>query len=405
VNVKIHTSERRAVAARLLAFLVPVFVLGCTASAVAAAPPAPRLVTTNPPSTEAAPAVSVTPLVLGEAEPEDGIIRESAPVGRRWPVLFAAPRTVEKPTKNPSFKIQIFYGAGCSGAPIKTGTAGELEESGIPVSVAANVKTTLSALQVDMSAPSERSPCSEPLYYWEGDVPVEEGAAGGGTVGGGVGSSSGGGPEAGQPPGKSPQGAFSSEGSVSSATPAGAKPDAPRIHMSPSPRSNDPTPLVVGSAPGAANVSIFANENCIGTPIAKGDASQLPSGFAVSVHENTATTFSAVSIGAQRSACSSPVTYTEDSTAPRTRITMGPGVKTRKHKAIFRFQDVTDDPPGTTFRCKVNKANWKPCDSPFSLKHLRPRRYLLKVQATDLAGNVEPHPVKRLFTVLSGARP
>ena len=56
----------------------------------------------------------------------------------------------------------------------------------------------------------------------------------------------------------------------------------------------------------------------------------------MTVPENTATTFSAVSIGAQRSACSDPVTYTEDSLAPRTRITMGPGVKTRKRKAVFR---------------------------------------------------------------------
>jgi hypothetical protein len=400
-------AKRRAMTARLLAFFLCSFVLTFSASALAAVPPSPKLVTTNPPSTETTPALSITPLILGEAEPEDGIIRESAPVSGR-PVLFSAPRAVEKPTKNPNFKIQIFYGAGCSGTAMKTGTASELEESGIPVNVSANVKTTLSALQVDPSAPTEPSPCSEPLYYWEGDVPVEEGAGGGGTEKGG-GGSSGGSSEAGGGDGSQGGGASqgipsSGGGSVSGGTPAGGKPAAPRIHVSPAERSNDPTPLILGSAPGADNVSIYANENCSGTPVAKGSASQLSSGFEVSVPENTATTFSAVAIGAQRSSCSSPITYTEDSTAPQTRITMGPGVKTRKHKAIFRFQDVTEDPPGTTFRCKVNRANWKPCSSPFRLKHLKPRHYILKIQATDLAGNVEPRPVKRTFIVVSGDR-
>lgn len=200
-------------------------------------------------------------------------------------------------------------------------------------------------------------------------------------------------------------GPTSAAGGVSNGTPAGGKPEAPHIHVSPAARANDSTPLILGSAPGAASVSIYANGDCGGTPVARGAASQLASGFEVQVAENAATTFSAVSVGAQRSSCSAPVTYTEDSAAPRTRITMGPGVKTRKHKAVFRFQDVTEDPPGTIFRCKVNRRKWKPCSSPFRLKHLKTRRYLLRIQATDLAGNVEPHPVRRTFIVVSRARP
>jgi hypothetical protein len=106
----------------------------------------------------------------------------------------------------------------------------------------------------------------------------------------------------------------------------------------------------------------------------------------------------------QRSACSEPVTYTEDSTAPRTRITMGPGVKTRKRKAVFRFKDITEDPPGTTFVCKVDKKKWKPCASPLHLKHLKYGHHLVKIRATDLAGNRERKPVTRRFIVIHVGR-
>jgi hypothetical protein len=173
--------------------------------------------------------------------------------------------------------------------------------------------------------------------------------------------------------------------------------------MLPSERANDLTPSVAGSAPGASSVTIYPSANCSGSPVAKGTPAQLAGGFQVSVPKNAATTFSAVSIGAQHSACSDPVTYTEDSLAPRTRITMGPGVKTRKRKAVFRFTDITEDPPGTTFKCKVDKARWKPCASPFRMKHLKLGHHALKIRATDSAGNRERHPVNRRFIVVPPA--
>jgi hypothetical protein len=400
----IGSAKGRAIVARLLACLVPVVVLAGGTSALAASPPSPKLVTTDPVSTADAPAGSATPAVLGEAEPEDGIIRESLPIGE-WPVMFSVPRAVEKPTKHPEYEIQIFNGPGCEGAPIATGSAQALEEVGIAVNVAADAKTTLSAIQIDPLNLSQPSPCSNPLSYWEGNVPPEEvSSGGGGDQAGGGGDSTGGGSEGtGAGPGQG-KGGSSSGGSISKRTPAGGKPEAPHIHLSPAERSNELTPLVVGNAPGADSVSIYASANCSGKAVVAGPAAQLSSGFTVPVPENSTTTFTAVAIAAQRSSCSSSVTYTEDSTAPKTRITMGPSVKTRKLKAVFRFKDATEDPPGTTFRCKVNKAKWKPCSSPFRLKHLKHRRYVIKIRATDLAGNVEPNAVKRRFTVVPGVR-
>jgi hypothetical protein len=378
--------KRRALVARLLACAVPVF-LFTVGSASAAAPDSPRLVTTTPSSSAQVPATSLTPTILGEAEPEDIIVIESFP--------FAldsfdgqGTRKVEHGTENPGFEIQIFNGAGCPGSPVATGTAKTFEETGIPLIVTANSSTTFSAIQVDPSNQAEPSGCSNPLIYWEGNVAVGGGAGDGSSDGG-----SGGG-------GAQGSGGSSSGGSIGPATPAGGKPDAPRIRTEPGARANDMTPSVLGSASGASTVAIYASANCSGAPIAKGTPAQLSTGFQVTVAPNAETTFSAVSIGAQHSSCSAPVIYTEDSTAPRTRVTMGPGVKTRKHNAIFRFKDVTGDPPGTTFVCKVDQGKWKHCASPFHAKHLKLGNHVVEIRATDLAGNVERHPVKRRFRVV-----
>lgn len=347
------------------------------------------------------------PSVFGEAEPEEGIIRE------RFPLAFESslgPVTsgVAKPTAHPNYEILIFSSSDCLvGSMIAHGTAEALEGVGIPVPVQADAKTTLSAIQIDPTNPSQPSPgCSNALPYWEGNVPPEPvgGAGGGGEAAGGE---TGGENAATSGPGAS-SGSSASTSSASSSSnaaiggnaPAGPKPSAPTLHLAPSARANDLTPLVAGSAPGAETVVIYDTQNCSGAPVAKGPASQLSSGFEVSVPKNSATTFSAVASAAQRSSCSEPVTYTEDSTAPRTRITMGPGVKTRKHKAVFRFQDITEDPPGTTFVCKVDKDKWKRCSSPFDVKHLKPHHHVVAIRATDLAGNVEPKPVKRHFIVV-----
>lgn len=404
--------KRRAVVARLSASLLSVLVFGVPVASASAAPATPKLVVTDPPSSQEEPANFTLPSVLGEAEPEDGVILEGVP--KRFDSGIGPVRnTVERATQHPNYEIQIFGSTECLGSVIAHGTAATLEGAGIPVAVNADSKTTLSAIQIDPSNPSEPSGCSNTLTYWEGNVPPEPGGGGGGgggTGGGGEagGGEAGGGEEGGaSAPGVTPgtssntsAGTTSSHGSIGASTPTGPKPNPPTLHMDPSARANDMTPLVGGGAPGAETVVIYDTPNCAGTPVAKGAASHLSAGFEVSVAKNSATTFSAVAIAAQHSGCSEPVTYTEDSTAPRTRITMGPGVKTRKHKVVFRFQDITEDPPGTTFVCKVDKAKWKPCSSPFDIKRLKPQHYVVSIRATDLAGNVERKPVKRRFIVV-----
>lgn len=272
--------RRRAIAARLLAFLLPVLGFGVPVASASAAPATPKLVVTDPPSSQEAPANFTLPSVIGEAEPEDGVILEGvlihfeSVVGPVWD-------RVEKPTANPNYEIQIFDSTECLGSMIAHGTAATLEGVGIPVAVNADSKTTLSAIQIDPSNRSEPSGCSNVLAYWEGNVPPEPG--GGGTGGGESGGGGGGGTTG---PGSTtgissttPAGTSSSQGSLGASTPAGPKPGAPNLHLLPSARANDLTPLVAGSAPGAESVAIYGNANCSGPPVAKGTPSQLSAGF------------------------------------------------------------------------------------------------------------------------------
>jgi hypothetical protein len=345
--------------------------------ASAAGPAVPKPTATNPASSEALPAAATAPLVSGEAEPSGVItsVLKPPPFGPETKVP-AIPRDA---TQHPEYEIVIYGQAECKGAPIGQGRADTFEGSGIAVIVPGDALTLVSAKQVDPANPSAPSDCSASLGYWEGNVPRAGGGSGGPAAGGDTPSQS-----------------------VGPGVTTG-KPAPPHIHTNPSGTANDNTPSVVGSAPGAGSVSIFASADCSGTPVAKGSAAQLAAGFSVSVADNTTNTFSAFSTGGQRSNCSSPVPYVEDSTAPRTRVTMGPGVKTRKRKVAFRFADVTEDPPGTRFFCKVDKAKWKPCSSPLRLKRLRLSRYVVRFRAVDLAGNAEKIGAKRIFTVIPGS--
>ena len=125
--------------------------------------------------------------------------------------------------------------------------------------------------------------------------------------------------------------------------------------------------------------------------MAEGSGSQFASGLPFQVAANTSIDLygRSVDVDGDESACSAtPVIYTEDSIAPRTRITAGPGAKTRLRTVVFRFADTTDG-PDTSFLCKVDRGRWKPCQTPLRLRKLGHRRHVLRVKAFDAAGNRE----------------
>lgn len=263
--------------------------------------------------------------------------------------------------------VTIYSTADCSGQPLASGSSAVFASPGIQVPVVSNSTTTFFATAAwggFTSACSTSSISYQQVAAASPPPPTSGGAAG------------------------------------SNGTP----PAPPHLRTSPAGRANDNTPLVGGSAPGAATVRIFSNSSCSGSPAAKGSAAQLAAGLELQVADNSATAFSGISVGpgGAQSRCSAPAYYIEDSTIPHTRITMGPAAKTRKHVAVFRFTDTTEDAPGTTFLCRVDGAKWKKCSSPLHLRHLRTRRYVLRVKATDVADNAETRAATRRFKVIPG---
>lgn len=105
-----------------------------------------------------------------------------------------------------------------------------------------------------------------------------------------------------------------------------------------------------------------------------------------------------------QSSTPTPAQGARDSQPPLTRITFGPGVKTRKRSVVFRFADISDDPPGTAFFCRLDRRRWHRCRAPWRLSHLSLRVHFVRVRAVDAAGNVEPVAAKRRFKVVGRRR-
>jgi hypothetical protein len=291
-------------------------------------------------------------------------------------VLPASPANDNYPnlvgSTDPEATVSVYADPSCGGSAVGAGSGAQFASGGIEVAVADNSETSFSAKATIGGFVSGCSPA--PLVYREVTPPADPGGGSGGAGPGG--------------------------GEVSPGTPV-VPPPRPRLRTVPGGYANDNTPLVVGSAPGAQAVRVYADPRCGGPAVAKASPGELSAGLPIRVVDNDVTVFSAVSVaGGKDSACSDPVVYVEDSLAPLTRITMGPAAKTAKRKAIFRFMDTTGDAPGTTFLCRIDRRKWARCASPLRLRNLRPKRYVVQVKAIDPAGNVESKGAKRGFKVI-----
>jgi hypothetical protein len=261
--------------------------------------------------------------------------------------------------------VTVFSDSSCSTA-VGSGTAAEFSAGGIQVHVADNTTTAFYAIATLAGFTSSCS--SSSISYQEVTPPEQPGGGGGG-------------PPVADPPGK---------------------PQPPQLRTIPGGIANDPTPIITGVAPGAKSVRVYGSSDCKGPVLAKGTIAQLQAGFPVQIVPNTTVAFygKAIDGGGDESACSPvPAIYTDDSIAPKTRITVGPGVKTLKRTVVFRFTDTTGG-AGTSFLCKVDRKPWRPCHAPLKLKKLGHKRHVLRVKAYDAAGNHEKKGVKRSFRVV-----
>jgi hypothetical protein len=99
-----------------------------------------------------------------------------------------------------------------------------------------------------------------------------------------------------------------------------------------------------------------------------------------------------------------------DTTAPETTITVGPEQHStsQNESATFEF---TSGEANSTFECKITSQSfcqaikgddvgfWHPCTSPMTYSPLRDDNITFQVRAIDAAGNVDPTPAERIFTV------
>lgn len=292
-------------------------------------------------------------------------VSPASPANENFPRLIGS--------ADPDATISIYATGVCAGTPVATGSATEFSGDGIQVSVGDNTNSTFVAKATMAGFESD---CSGPVLYSEVTPQQPPTDPNPGTGSGGSG------------------------GGVDPGTQV-KPPQPPRLRTDPGGAANNNLPRVVGSAPAGTAVRVFASADCSGSVVAKGSAVELAAGFQVRVMDNASIVFSAVAVGGEAvSKCSDPVVYVEDSLTPRTRITMAPAAKTAKKKAVIRFADTTGNSPGTAFLCKVDKKQWKACSSPLRLRKLKPRKYTVRVKASDPAGNVEAKGAKRTFKVV-----
>jgi hypothetical protein len=91
-----------------------------------------------------------------------------------------------------------------------------------------------------------------------------------------------------------------------------------------------------------------------------------------------------------------------DSTPPVTEIDAGPqdGSTIRNDGAEFRF---ASNEAGVTFECNLDGGAYAACPSPYTLSGLAPGTHTLTVRAKDDAGNVDPNPAQRTWTISTAA--
>lgn len=109
-------------------------------------------------------------------------------------------------------------------------------------------------------------------------------------------------------------------------------------------------------------------------------------------------TFQVRSVDAAGNVDLTPVSYswTVDSTAPDTSLTVFPLDPSNTASASFSF---TSSEAGSTFECKLDSGGFTLCTSPQSYSSLAEGPHTFQVRAKDSAGNVDPTPATRTWTI------
>jgi hypothetical protein len=176
-------------------------------------------------------------------------------------------------------------------------------------------------------------------------------------------------------------------------------PNKPAITASvPKSPANNNDPKLRGVAEAGSTVRIYKTADCSGIAVKAGPASTFASpGLSVHVANNTTTTFHATATDAahNKSACSNGFIYKEDSTPPVTTIDSVTVIPSY-HRARVAF---SSNEAGSTFQCRIDGGVFAPCVSPKVFTGLANGSHTVRVVARDRAGNVDPTPAQKTFTL------
>lgn len=92
--------------------------------------------------------------------------------------------------------------------------------------------------------------------------------------------------------------------------------------------------------------------------------------------------------------------FVVDATPPETRIDSGPAAETSERSATFSF---SGSEGGVGFECKFDDGSFAPCSSPHTTGDLSDGAHRFEVVATDAAGNRDPSPAAREFSVVAAS--
>src|SRR6185295_3175742 len=93
-------------------------------------------------------------------------------------------------------------------------------------------------------------------------------------------------------------------------------------------------------------------------------------------------------------------TFAADLTPPETTVSSGPSGLTNDPTPTFTF---SSSESSSSFECKIGSEAYAACRSPHTAIHLTDGSYTFSVRAIDRAGNVDPTPATRAFTVQTAA--
>ena len=161
--------------------------------------------------------------------------------------------------------------------------------------------------------------------------------------------------------------------------------------------TSEASPVISGAAEAGSEVALFDGNDRISTLTAGGGAWRytVPEAAAFEDGEH-AITATATDAAGNTSAASEALNLVVDRRPPDSVVDSSPRGYTNEAAHAFEF---SSDEAGSTFECFVDDGNFQPCSSPKEYTGLPDGEHVFEARAIDPAGNVDPSPTMRTWTV------